>query len=712
MSGKLNVCFLWHMHQPYYRDPGSGQYELPWVRLHGIKGYCDMLAAVQQNPGVRVTFNFTPCLVRQISDLTHGNEQDLYYRLSRKPAGDLEEAEQKLILRRFFSANWETMVLRYPRYRDLLHRRGRHVADADIEKARQRFSLEDWRDLQVWFNLAWLGWAAEEEYALIHELKRKGRNFSEEDKTAVLDLHVEILAKIVPGYKAAWSDGRIEIATSPFYHPILPLLIDTSSARISQPQDDLPRGEFTRPGDAREQLIRGRNYMATQLGQAPRGLWPSEGSVSPAVCELADEAGFDWLATDEAILLATMGGGKREEAIYQSYRVYRQGPTIIFRDRFLSDAIGFRYAHNPAKQAVDDFIGHLENIAQARKSPEKSLVAVILDGENAWEYFPDGGQSFFKELYGRLSQHPKLRTTTISDFIAECPSDKVIPPIFPASWIRGSFRIWIGDPVKNAAWERLKEAADVWEQQSQADADKKALQRAQEWLLIAEGSDWFWWFGEPNNSDFDAEFDQLFRFNLIQIYKELGLEIPENLLKPIESEILEEELPLFLMQPCIDGRETTYYEWIGARAIRSGDYSGSMNLSTGFLERLFYGLSQTHLYLRLDPAEPFHSQDNLRIIIRFMGSGQPLLRIQNFRSGETPQAIWCWEKPITEVPDVAFDRILEVAVPFELLPSDREEVYFAVLLKKGDLEIERWPREGSYVCPRPTTDYLTKNWVV
>jgi alpha-amylase/alpha-mannosidase (GH57 family) len=426
---------------------------------------------------------------------------------------------------------------------------------------------------------------------------------------------------------------------------------------------------------------------------------------------LADEAGFEWMATDEAVLLATVGDAKREAAIYQSYRVFRDGPTIIFRDRFLSDAIGFRYAHNPARQSVADFIGHLENIAAAQKEPENALVAVILDGENAWEYFPDGGQCFFEELYGRLSQHPKLQTATVGEYVTAHPSKKIIPPIFPASWIRGSFRIWIGDPVKNAAWERLREAAQTLDENIQKKDKKKAAQ-TQEWLYIAEGSDWFWWYGEPNSSDFDAEFDQLFRFNLIQIYRELGLEIPENLLKSIEPEIIAEELPLFPMLPEIDGRNTTFYEWIGAREVRSGDYAGSMNLSTNFLEKIFYGLSETHLFLRLDPGEHFTAQNNLRIIVRFMGSGQPLLRVQNFTPKQKPQAMWCWEKPICEIADVAFDQILEIAIPFSLLPSEREEVYFAILIMKGELEVERWPREGSYVCPRPTQEYLVKNWVI
>ncbi|MFH1861474.1 MAG: glycoside hydrolase family 57 protein, partial [bacterium] len=580
MPGKLNIAFLWHMHQPYYRDPGSGKYILPWVRLHGIKGYLDMLEAVQRYGDVRVTFNLVPCLLRQLLDIGVREENDLYLDLALKPADSLEQHEKRILLKHFFSANPDNMVLRYPRYRNLLYRRSVNAAESDLENACRKFTVQDFRDLQVWFNLTWFGWAAEQKYPLISELKRKDRDFSEDEKLQLLALQRSILSQIPEMYASLWQQNRIEVSTTPFYHPILPLIVDNRAAKISQPDDAMPKHRFQRVEDAKVQLERGRDFIQQHLGVNPVGLWPSEGSVSPAVCELAAEVGFQWLATDENVLKATLQTSRRS-SIYQTYLAFKDGPTLIFRDQYLSDAIGFRYARNTPKQSVDDFLGYLENCASTLTQPAKSVVAVILDGENAWEYFSDGGKGFFDELYSRISVHPRLRTTTIGDYITQYPAKTVLKPIFPASWINGSFRIWIGDPVKNEAWDRMAEAAQTLEQ---SECHASSREKAREWLLIAEGSDWFWWYGEPNHSEFEDEFDQLFRANLMQVYRELGLEIPSSLLLPIQWQRNRmADSPLFPMNPQIDGLQTTYYEWIGARAIHASDYSGAMNFGSGLV---------------------------------------------------------------------------------------------------------------------------------
>ncbi|RJP73654.1 MAG: glycoside hydrolase family 57 [Candidatus Zixiibacteriota bacterium] len=712
MAGKLNVAFLWHMHQPDYRDPGTGQPLMPWVRLHGLKGYTDMLEAVRRFPEIRVTFNFAPVLVKQLVALTLEGQTDHYWDLTAKPGEELEIGERKHILRHFFSANWETMVLKYPRYRDLLHRRGRDVSEAELERAAGRFSDQDLRDLQVWFNLAWFGWAAEERHPQIREWKRKGRNFSEEDKLAVLQMQKEVLSRILPDYRAAWEQEAIEISASPFYHPILPLLVDSGAARICQPRDDMPDKPFMRPDDAREQLRRAMEYTKKHLGRAPEGLWPSEGSVSPKAAEFAGEAGFRWMATDEAVLMATLGRGKREEVIYQGYRTSPSGPDIVFRDRYLSDAIGFRYARNTAKQAVDDLLGHLQNIASHKAHPENHVAAVILDGENAWEYFSDGGRLFFEELYGRLSKHPRLRTATVGSYLKAHPPETVLPPLFPASWIRCSFRIWIGDPIKNVAWNRLRECGEMIDEYLKKPQKREAALRAREWLLVAEGSDWFWWYGEPNNSSFDAEFDQLFRLNLMQAYKELGVPVPPTLEHPIDVSEMPEEVPLFPMEPIIDGKETTFYEWVGARVIKASDLSGAMTFTTRLFDRVCYGLSPSHFFLRLDPSEHLRDRQELTLVIRFIGEGQPRVEMGNLEAPEHLEAVWIRGETRHPLKAAAIGRIIELAVPFDQLPRELNEIHFAVLLKRGDFEIERWPRLGTYACPWPTPEYLTRNWVI
>lgn len=711
MAEKLNIAFLWHMHQPYYRDPKSGKYVLPWVRLHGIKGYIDMIEAVRRYGGKGVTFNLVPCLLEQLEDIASGTETDLYFEISKKRAQDLELADKKLILQHFFSAQHDNMIFPFPRYRELLYRRNQRSLQG-LDGIATAFSEQDYRDLQVWFNLTWFGWAAQERHPIIRELRKKGRKYTEDEKDNILALQLEVLREVIPAYRDAWEKGIIEISTTPYYHPILPLIIDNRCAKISQPNDPLPIKEFSHPNDARSQLERGREFVKKTMGKAPAGLWPSEGSVSPAVCEMAGEVGFEWLATDENVLKATFGSAKREEILYSSYKTDKNGPVIFFRDQYLSDSIGFRYSRNTPRAAVDDLISHLENIAASRISRKKRIVSIILDGENAWEYFSDGGQGFLKELYMRLNDHARLKLITFSDYIRKNPPEKVLPPIFPASWISGSFRIWIGDPLKNQAWDRLAETATAISEKEREKSKDNHIRRAREWLHIAEGSDWFWWYGEPNHSDFEEEFDHLFRSNLMQVYRELDLEVPSILNRPISKEGVEkEETPIFIIKPVIDGRITTYYEWIGARRISAGEFSGSMNFTSSLLQNLFYGISEKALFLRLDKSNLFAGIKNMQIVVQFCDKYQSALEIKKI-GADKPNIVWKGKKLSKELPQIANNRIIEVEIPFSNLHKDNGDILFAVIIMQDNLEIERWPREGCYTCPWPTEDYLAENWVV
>ncbi len=712
MPGILNVAFLWHMHQPYYRDTKTGRYALPWVRLHGIKGYFDMIEAVRRFGGKGVTFNLVPSLLKQLQDLASGGETDHYYLLSRTPAGDLDEAERLLILKHFFSAHHANLVHPYPRYRELLYRRGPRLDEDSLNAAAKRFSTRDLLDLQVWFNLAWFGWAAEEEFPLIRRLKGKDRHFSEEEKNLLLDLQIEVLKQIIPRYRKAWKNGDIDITTTPFYHPILPLIIDNGCAKVSQPGDPMPEREFRRPEDALTQLKEGRKYVKEILGRSPTGLWPSEGSVSPAACELAGKAGFKWLATDENVLYATLPDHPKEKILYRGYLTSKKGPAVFFRDQYLSDAIGFRYSANPPDKSVDDFLAYLNHIADAVGEPDKHIVSVILDGENAWEYFPDGGRGFFEELYWRLQNHDRVRLTTFSDFLKHHPPQDVLPPIFPASWIGGSFRIWIGDPIKNRAWDYLAETAEMLDEAKHKGKAEDDISRAGEWLLAAEGSDWFWWYGKPNSSDFDAEFDRLFRSYLAEVYRQLGEDVPEHLTRPLDETEPAEKILLFPINPVIDGRETNYYEWSGARAVHRDELSGAMAFESTLIERLYYGISNTHFFLRIDADRSFFSRDKLEIIVQFKNALATCVSIRNLSDPQDLLVTWQGEIPPVSLPEAALDAVLEIKVPFANLHVKERTVYVSVIVKQGDLELERWPREGGYPCPVPSEEYLNSNWLV
>ncbi len=710
----LHIAFLWHMHQPYYRDPKTGKYILPWVRLHGIKGYTDMLAAVEQFGGEGITFNFVPCLLEQLTDIASENEMDLYFDLSQKTANTLDQAEKKIILKHFFSANYANMVQPYIRYRELLRKKGKGVTDKQLDQVCREYTTQDFLDLQVWFNLTWFGWAAEAKYDLIPGLKKKGRNYTESEKNDLLRLQLDTLKEIIPAYRSAWQEGAIEIATSPYYHPILPLVIDNRIASISQPNDPMPASGYNRESDAALQLSRGREYVASLFSMEPVGLWPSEGSVSPAACELAGKAGFEWMASDESVLMATLQRSDRENMLYRNYRTEDNGPTIVFRDKILSDAIGFRYSSNTAKAAVNDLIAHLSKIAESPDKNEERIVPIILDGENAWEYFPDGGYNFFKELYSRLRKDKRFQLTTIGNYISEHPAKETLPSIFPASWINGSFRIWIGDPFKNRAWDLMADTVNAFEEQDKSQTDSDSLRKAHEWLLRAEGSDWFWWYGQPNSSDFDHEFDYLFRANLVEVYKELGIDPPEDLSHPITEETkIEKDIALFPISPLIDGKETHYYEWVGARVINAGDSSGSMNFTSSLMERLLYGISSDCFYLRLDFTDKAPDLVMPEIYVIFTGLHQAILSIRNLKLNEDIILSWQAEKPPSEECLAAFNKVLEIGIPFtNLIPEGEKVVEFAISLKQKNLEVERWPREGFYICPCPTQEYLNSNWVV
>ncbi|UCD58821.1 MAG: glycoside hydrolase, partial [Candidatus Hydrogenedentota bacterium] len=415
---KLFVAFLWHMHQPMYKDPISGTYTLPWVRLHSTKGYNDMLSILEGFPKIRQTFNVVPSLMMQIQEYASGEATDIFYEVSKKPAAELTVDERVFILQNFFAANWDTMVLIYPRYRELLEKRGRRIAHEELEERQAAFSDEDMRDLQVWFNLTWFGYAARDKDRELQQLFLKRGSFSEVEKQLVLEKQLGLLRSLLPRYKAAQDSGQIEVSASPFYHPILPLLCDFESAREALPEVKLPRERFRHPEDARQQVVSGMSYHERVFGRKPRGMWPSEGSVSVEAARIMADAGIRWIATDEEILLNTIRGKRRAELIYAPYRLQLDGVNLdmVFRDKSLSDLIGFSYSKNKPQSSAEDLVGHLRNIHSALEPTSgEHLVSIILDGENPWEYYTDGGRLFLSTLYSLLSQSDKIETTTIGD---------------------------------------------------------------------------------------------------------------------------------------------------------------------------------------------------------------------------------------------------------------------------------------------------------
>ncbi len=728
-TNKLYVAFLWHMHQPMYKDPTSGRYILPWVRLHSTKGYNDMLSILEGFPNVRQTFNVVPSLMKQMEDYVTGTATDDFLELSRKPADDLTNDERVFILWNFFAANWDTMVAPYPRYKELLEKRGRRTSYVELQDRQSAFSVTDMRDLQAWFNLTWFGYAAREKDPELQRLLQRRRGFSEDEKQLVLDKQMLLLRSLPQRYRQAQESGQIEISVSPFYHPILPLLCDMESAREALPHIRLPKEPFRYPQDARRQVADAIAYYERVFGRKPRGMWPSEGSVSTEAAGIMGEAGIRWIASDEEILLHTLKRKRLAELIYTPYALQFDGihMNIVFRDRQLSDLIGFTYSKNDPDIAARDMVNHLRNIRSAlNPKAGENLVSIILDGENAWEYYPDGGRQFLSRLYSLISASSEIEATTIGDYLEQHPPSTNLHQIFSGSWISHNFNIWIGRREDNMAWDALARTRRHLEQQqrNRSDIPAETWESAWDAIYTAEGSDWFWWYGDDFNSSFDSEFDRLFRSNLIQVYKLLGDPVPSFLTEPIVNigAARPTEQPTSFIKPIIDGLITHFYEWVGAGSFDVRRSGGAMNISETAVSCIYWGFDLNTLFLRIDTGISPLDADfaDTQIIIHIDATKRFRLKpifspIPNERKyllihENTGDDEWI---AIGEDDRVSAEKVIECAVDFERLsitPGDEARLYITV--HKKQLEIERWPRNGYLEFHAPGKDFEAEQWFV
>ena len=500
------VSFLWHMHQPYYKDIVQGTYVMPWAYLHATKDYLRMAEIAAKHPHIHQTMNLVPSLILQLEDYAQGAAKDPMFDLAFAAAEDLDDAERGFILEKCFPVPVKTMVDPYPRYRELIERR----SSTDL-------SVQEIRDIQVWWSLAWLDWSLQP-----RELLNKGRDFSTADQASLREIVIKAVQSVVPAYRRAQDAGNVEISTTPFYHPILPLLIDSRVDDRNVPVHVLYSE------DAREQLKRSRQFMAVRFGKAPTGLWPSEGSVSDAVATLAVEQGFRWMATDESILAKS--GVPVHEQRHRLYHPYnRSGLTIFFRDRSLSDLIGFQYMHSDPRDAAGDLVKRLAEI------PDGAHVTLALDGENPWDYYPANGDDFIRFLFEGIAREPRLEAVTLGEASTRLPSES-IDWLAPGSWANANFGIWIGHPEDHEAWRWIVQARTAL-------MARKGMVKPEQWdeayeeLLVAEGSDWMWWFGNDFSSDSDAIFDGLFRQHIGNVYQLAGLPRPEGLQNAIKKSL-------------------------------------------------------------------------------------------------------------------------------------------------------------------------------
>ncbi len=717
-SRPASVTILWHMHQPWYGDPRTGQMRLPWVRLHALKDYLDMIAVSEEHPECPVSINLVPSLLLQIQHYADQQTTDQARIVCGQAPTDLAAEDRRWLLDNAFKCNWDRMVDASPRFKALLDKRGRRPSSDGWQAAAAAFTEADFRDLQVWLHLAWCGHDLRRHDPVVAALVKQDKGFTEDQKQALLTSLDAAVGTVIPRYRRAAEAGLVELSTTPFYHPILPLLCHWPDARVAMPTCALPVGLEDMPEDAEAQLRRGRELFASLLGHEPAGLWPSEGSVSTVALELAHRVGFRWAATDEQILAQSIlrgSGGRPLEAAEFLQCHEHSGLALFFRHHRASDRIGFDYGSWPTEAAVQDMLRLLDRTAANDGGLERPVVPVILDGENCWEYYRHNGHDFLAALYRHLAEHPRLQPVTFSQHLEQAPAPKRLDWLFPGSWINHDFYIWAGHREDQRAWQllyltrrALKAAEDG--------LDEAVRRQAWEHIYIAEGSDWYWWYGDDHSSDDDAAFDELFRDHLARVYELIGQDVPDALTEPVAGLLPPSPVtsPVAPFTPAIDGIETDFFEWRAAGRIESRGPAGAMTRGDRgeVIQRIRFGFGEVCLYLCLQVDSTVTAAGGYGVELSWSAEGrQARLVIDDLRRCDRRDV------PLAEPPkvaaQVAVGTVVEVAVPLLALPASvggRTEL--ALTVRQAGEVVERWPDRGAYEFPIPDEGDWLSQWLV
>lgn len=704
MKKALNVVVMWHMHQPCYLDPETGRALMPWVRVHAMKDYYDMARYVEEIPGTKAVVNVVPSLWEQLEHQAEGEWLDEHEFIARLPEESLTGEQRRFIAEQFFAAHYPAMIEPYPEYRALCQRFGPKGDPARIQKA----DTQTLRDILVWFHLAWCGRTLREE-PLIAGLFAKAKGFTSDEKLALLDRIRAFLAEIPAYYRKLAQAGVIEITTTPFFHPILPLLLNPDSAHEACPGMPLPKGRYALPGDAAAHVERGVACHARLFGEKPAGCWPAEGSVSSAAARLFAQNGVRWIATDEEVLRLSLGKERLDGT--EKFRFWaHEGTHFLFRDHSLSDLIGFVYQNGDPVESAQDFVNHLLRIQNSLPDDGTAyVVPVILDGENCWEFYREQGKPFLHSLYGLLSQSPRLAMRLGREALAETASPKPLPRLHTGSWIDANFTTWVGDPVKNRAWSLLYAARRA----AQAALDDPAFEPARkqalfEHIMAAEGSDWFWWFGEGHSSDHDAMFDLLFRKRLKAIWRTLGADVPEELNKPVDERWLSRlgyTQPAYRIHPRIDGRKGSYWEWLAAGSCYP--MGGTMQRAAGHLAALRFGFDERELFLRIEFVPEAERRGTLELV--FAAPRAERLRLP------LEEVALIVDQGATQGPRFAVRQVAEIALRFDWLDpawKPGEALSFFVNYLEDGVQRERLPGHDTITLAFPGESFDEENWLV
>ena len=793
----INVIFLWHFHQPYYKDNFTGEMLMPWTRLHATKDYYFMGVLLKNYPKIHATFNYSPSLLRQLEDYT-GNYKDMlkneeFLSISDKKISELSHKDKLFIIEKFFPAcsSSKHFIEKSNRFKQLYYRL--KTADAEgFEEKIDLFDLQDYLDIIVLFNLLWFDPVSINSDEFLTALKNKDKKFTEEEKDKLIREKIpQVLNKIFPLITGLAESGQVELSASPYYHPILPLLCDTDIADFHD-GIKLP-APFRHPEDANFQIESAKKYFKEKLKYDIKGMWPSEGSVSERTLKLFTDNGLNWIATDEEILSNSIGinfsaPGNRK-LLYRPYTLKRDGKYsyIFFRDKGLSDLIGFKYSNYEPKAAAEDLINNLNNISLSLQNYNENglaVVTIILDGENAWEYYKNNGYDFFNYLYQGLSDNAEtINTFTVNEYIkkaeevlkstgdAAVPYEEGktgvkikqfldikwnpepdpefdfsriynIPTIYPGSWINHNFRIWIGDREDNKAWDLLSKTRDYLIQKTKLfdkDKDKEDLKAAWEQIFIAEGSDYNWWYGEDRTSGIDEQYDNLYRTHLINVYKILKDNPPDDYYIPIieKKRTAKPNLDIVsFIYPEIDGIAGNYFEWLGSAVYFPSILSGKTMAHTDrFIRKMQYGFNASEFFIRFDFLDNKGIDElsdkvielkfvdsanvesaNIKVKLEFNANNNLNILLNSPTINNGDNASPDNNNNGISLIKAVYKNILEISMPIfvlGVLPNNPLDFYAVLTYKENPLvEIERFPVNGYFETVIPDKNFEIANWLV
>jgi alpha-amylase/alpha-mannosidase (GH57 family) len=715
MRKKCRVMLYFHMHQPYYKELRSDSYKMPWARLHSLKNYADIPDLHRKFPDLKISYNIVPSLIEQIEDYAAGATDD-FLEVSKKPANQLSQDEKRFILANFFQLNRKTQIEPIPRFLELLALKGsqkRHVPDTALH----HYTDQDYRDLQVHFNLAWSGWLLRSDKR-IRGLIEKERRYSEKDKEILFSIQEEFLKNVFEPYNELLERGSAELTTSPYYHPILPLLCDTLAAREALPSINLPGEHFSWPEDADQQITAAVQKHNEVFQREPAGMWPSEGSISNHVCKLMIKNNISWAASDSTVLANSLGVSRDKLSLTERFSPWQLKTesgdlTLVFRDTEFSDLIGFTYQHWNEEKAIEDFIGRLKKITEAFPSGKTPLIPVILDGENAWAYYENNGHNFLEHLYQELSSKDWIETILPSEMISSADYKPLsLKNVVAGSWIYGNLSTWIGHHEKNRGWEILAKARSAFEQsRANGAVVENELQKAQKELFIAEGSDWFWWYGDDHSTAYASEFDSLFREHVTNIYRFLELEIPHELYDPIKDSSVDSgiEPPMRLISPTLDGYVTRYTEWINSGLYTPRGGAEMMHqASDTIIKSIRFGFDKEKIYIRFDASRPLTEKPltGYNLLVQITAPDRATITFDF--DDKRPPVLKCRGK--TCELEYGCGAHFEFALSWEDCESDTFAFY--AVLQKGEEEMEIHPRSNVISMNRSDENYNALMWRV